>query len=104
MAFTVKVAVPGTVGVPEITPVLASRERPAGRLPAAIDHERGPVPPLACSLAVYEVASTPAGNEVVEMVGGGLTVTMPEAEASFFVTEVAFIVTFIAEETPAGAT
>jgi|SRR5690348_3069877 hypothetical protein len=101
---TVKVAVPDEVGVPEITPVLASRESPAGGLPAVIDHKRGSVPPLACSLAEYEVPSTPAGNEIVEMVGGGFTATMSEAEAVFFATEVAFIATFITEETLAGAT
>ena len=104
MTSTVKVAVPGTVGAPEITPVLAARERPAGRLPAAIDHESGPVPPRACSLAVYEVPSTPAGNEVVETVGGGLTVTISDAEALLFATEVAFTVMLIAAETLAGAT
>ena len=36
---TVKVEFCDVVGVPEITPVLASSESPAGRLPTVIDHE-----------------------------------------------------------------
>jgi len=38
VAVTVKVDVPGTVGVPEITPEALSKVRPAGRAPAVIDH------------------------------------------------------------------
>jgi hypothetical protein len=34
---TVKVLVPVTLGVPEITPVLAAIVRPAGRVPEVID-------------------------------------------------------------------
>ncbi len=36
--FTVKVDVPDDVGVPEMTPVAASSESPAGRFPPVIDH------------------------------------------------------------------
>ena len=34
---TLKVQVPGDVGVPEISPVLSFRDRPAGREPSTID-------------------------------------------------------------------
>jgi hypothetical protein len=40
----------------------------------------------------------------VETVGGGLTVTISDAEALLFATEVAFTVMLIAAETLAGAT
>ena len=36
---TVKFGFAEAVGVPEITPVVALSESPAGRLPAIIDHE-----------------------------------------------------------------
>jgi len=51
LSFTtaVKFDVPLAVGVPEITPVIAASVRPAGRLPAEIDHVYAGVPPLACS-------------------------------------------------------
>jgi hypothetical protein len=38
VAWTVKLAVPGVVGVPLITPVEESRPRPAGRFPLLTDH------------------------------------------------------------------
>ena len=38
-----KVDVPPTVGVPEITAFTGSKLRPCGRLPAVIDHEYVPV-------------------------------------------------------------
>ena len=37
LTAAVKLDVPVAVGVPEITPVVAARVRPAGRLPEAID-------------------------------------------------------------------
>ena len=40
------------VGVPEITPVAAARESPAGKVPAVMVHEKGGVPPLADRAAV----------------------------------------------------
>ena len=50
--FTVKVDFCEEVGVPEMTPVVGFKNRPAGRLPAVIVHERGYVPPLACKVAL----------------------------------------------------
>jgi hypothetical protein len=47
VTVTVKFDVPLAVGVPEITPVLAARVRPVGRVPAVIDHVYPGVPPLA---------------------------------------------------------
>ncbi len=40
-----KVEVPSEVGVPETSPVVVSRVRPAGRVPLATDQVSGPVPP-----------------------------------------------------------
>jgi hypothetical protein len=37
VTLAVKLEVPPAVGVPEITPVVAARVRPAGRLPDVID-------------------------------------------------------------------
>ena len=39
VTVTVKFAVPGAVGVPEIAPVEAFRVRPAGKLPVVTAHE-----------------------------------------------------------------
>lgn len=55
---TVKVAVPVAVGVPEITPALESVS-PAGKLPDARDHVYPGVPPLALSVVVYELPTSP---------------------------------------------
>ena len=49
LTLTVKVEVPLAVGVPEITPELASVS-PAGKLPELIDHLYPGVPPLAASV------------------------------------------------------
>jgi hypothetical protein len=46
--LTVPVKVP--LGVPEIAPVLAFRERPVGKLPVVIDHVYGVIPPAAASV------------------------------------------------------
>lgn len=45
VAFTVKVKLPAADGVPEIVPVVAPSERPAGNVPAETDHVIGFVPP-----------------------------------------------------------
>jgi hypothetical protein len=47
----VKLDVPGAVGVPEITPVVVLKLRPAGRDPLATLHFKGAVPPVAVSVA-----------------------------------------------------
>ncbi len=49
---TVRLAVPATVGVPLITPVVALRLRPAGSVPLLSDQLYGVVPPVATRLAV----------------------------------------------------
>jgi hypothetical protein len=44
VALTVKLNVPAAVGVPEITPVVGFKLKPAGRLRADIDQVIGAVP------------------------------------------------------------
>lgn len=90
------------MGVPEIAPVFALSDSPAGRLPAVTDHKRAPVPPLDCSVALKEVPTIPPGSKVEEMAGAGSTVTIAEAETVFFATDVATTITLRAEETFAG--
>ena len=51
VTFTVNDEVPDAVGVPEIAPVEAFSDRPAGSEPLLTLHEYGVVPPLACSVA-----------------------------------------------------
>src|SRR4029077_703859 len=63
-------AVPAVVGVPEITPVDATRLNPAGSVPALTLQVYGVVPPLACSVVVYALPAAPPGNDVVVTVGG----------------------------------
>ena len=50
---TVKFDVPAAVGVPVIAPDEAFKDKPAGRVPVAIDHVYGAVPPLATTVAEY---------------------------------------------------
>jgi hypothetical protein len=49
VTFTVNNTVPAVVGVPEITPVEATRLNPAGNVPVLTLQVYGVVPPLACS-------------------------------------------------------
>jgi hypothetical protein len=51
LTSTVKLDVPVVVGVPEITPVLAASDSPAGKLPTAMLHVYGVIPPLAARVA-----------------------------------------------------
>jgi hypothetical protein len=67
---TVKETVPVVVGVPEITPVDATRFNPAGNVPALTLQPYGVVPPLACSVVEYAVPAVPPGSDVVVTVGG----------------------------------
>lgn len=80
---TVKVKVPGLVGVPEITPLLALIDKPLGKLPDAV-HLRVPVPPLACKVALYAIPVVPPGSEAVSMVGSGEMVTVVDLKAVLF--------------------
>jgi hypothetical protein len=63
----VKVDVPVAVGVPEITPVAAFRVRPAGRVPAEIDHVYGIEPPVAARVWLYATPTVAEGSEAVVM-------------------------------------
>ena len=67
---TVNDTVPAVVGVPEITPVDATRLNPAGNVPALTLQLYGEVPPLACSVVEYAVPVVPPGSDVVVTVGG----------------------------------
>ena len=67
---TVNDTVPAVVGVPEITPVDATKFNPAGNVPALTLQLYGVVPPLACSVVEYAVPAGPPGNDVVVTVGG----------------------------------
>src|SRR5260370_28571218 len=65
LTAAVKLDVPVAVGVPEITPVVAARVRPAGRPAEAIHHEEDQEPPLACQGLQDDVPLVPPGS------GGG---------------------------------
>jgi hypothetical protein len=62
---TKKLDVPAVVGVPEITPVLAAIDNPAGKLPCTMLHVYGLVPLVAASVAVYASPTIPFGKLVV---------------------------------------
>ncbi len=52
VTITVKVEVPAALGVPAMTPVPGVRVAQEGRLPVAIAHVYGEVPPVACSVVL----------------------------------------------------
>src|SRR3954447_13206870 len=58
---TVSVLLPATTGVPLIVPA-EFIERPAGSVPAVIDHTNGPVPPDAASGRWYGAPTSPSGR------------------------------------------
>jgi hypothetical protein len=62
---TPKLVLPVLVGVPEITPVEASRLSPAGREPEVTAQEYGATPPVAWSVAEYALPTVAGGSEVV---------------------------------------
>ena len=68
VALTVKFDVPAVVGLPEITPVVALSDKPAGRLPAEMLHVMGVVP-VAARVWLYATPTVPPGREVVVMAG-----------------------------------
>jgi hypothetical protein len=67
---TLKLSVPMDVGVPEIAPVLALSDRPAGKPPELIDHVYGPTPPLAAKVTLYAMFCEPLLSEVVVTASG----------------------------------
>lgn len=69
VTLTVNEYVPAVVGVPLIWPELLN-VNPAGKLPELIDQLYGVVPPLAASVAEYEVLATPPGSEDVVICTG----------------------------------
>jgi hypothetical protein len=74
VTWTVNDAVPAAVGVPEITPVDATRLNPAGNVPALTLQLYGVVPPLACSVVEYAVPAVPPGSDAVVTKGGCIAV------------------------------
>jgi hypothetical protein len=63
----------GTVGVPEIRPALL-RAKPTGNAPALVVKVSAPNP-VAATIWLYAVPSTPAGSVVVVMAGAGRKLT-----------------------------
>ena len=76
----VKLGAPA-VGVPEITPVLPARLRPAGSDPADTVQLNGAVPPVDTSVVEYAAPTVALGNELVVMDGAAAT----EIESTFVV-------------------
>ena len=61
-----KLEVPAVVGLPEITPELELRVKPAGKEPEAmLQVPYVPVPPVAASVCVYEVPTVPPDKDEV---------------------------------------
>src|SRR5882724_7382966 len=77
---TVKFAVAAVLGVPLSTPALL-RVKPAGKLPALIDHVYGAVPPVAVNVPLYTTPTVAAGK--------GETVVIVSAAAACVVAETA---------------
>jgi hypothetical protein len=67
-ALTVKLAVPAVLGIPEIMPVLASRDKPFGSAPLSRLHVMGAVP-VAVNVWLYAVPTVPFGKSVAAIAG-----------------------------------
>jgi hypothetical protein len=70
---TMKVNVPGVVGVPEITPEVGLRFSPGGGEPLVTAQVQGHVSGAATRLVVYGVPTCPLGKELGRMVGAAWT-------------------------------
>src|SRR5579872_3208512 len=62
LTWTVNVKAPTLVGVPLRAPVVAFRDRPAGKAPVVIDHVYGCVPPVAANVCEYAEPTVPPGS------------------------------------------
>ena len=62
---TTKLKVSAAVGVPEISPVAASRERPGGRLPLSMAQAVAPPPQLEVRVCEYAADSEPSASDDV---------------------------------------
>src|SRR5262245_45129128 len=62
VAVTVKVEGPAAVGAPEMAPVAASSDRPAGSDPLVTAHEMGARPPAEVRVLEYARATSPSGS------------------------------------------
>jgi hypothetical protein len=69
VTVTMKVYVPGVVGLPEITPEAALRVSPGGGEPPVTDHVQGHASGAATNDVVYDVPTCPLGKELGKMVG-----------------------------------
>ena len=70
---TMKVNVPGVVGVPEITPDAGLRFSPGGGEPLVTVQLQGHVSGAATKFVVYGVPTCPLGKELGSMVGAACT-------------------------------
>lgn len=70
---TMKVNVPGVVGVPEITPEAGLRFSPGGGEPLVTAQVQGHVSGAATKFVVYGVPTCPLGRELGKMVGAACT-------------------------------
>ena len=59
------------VGMPLIVAVVASKDKPAGKVPLLTDHVKGPRPPVTAIACVYGVPTFPPGSVVGLMDGVG---------------------------------
>ena len=67
MTVTVKLKVPGVVGMPVMAPVVTFKNRPEGRMPVETLQVSVPLPPVAARGCEYAVPTMPPGREVVVM-------------------------------------
>jgi phosphohistidine swiveling domain-containing protein len=83
-AFTVKVDVPAVVGVPEITPVVPARLKPAGNVVPPSRLHVGAVP-VATRVWLYGVCTSPFANASVVIAGatGAGAIVMDKALVAF---------------------
>ena len=102
VTFTVKVELPGAVGVPVMIPPVLS-ESPTGSDPLDMLHVSGATPPLAVSVAEYAVPTIPEATVEIVITGTGLTVIVAVAVLLASCTEVAVTVTLVTDVTVAGA-
>jgi hypothetical protein len=73
VTLTVKVKLPLTVGIPEMTPAVLIPS-PVGMAPEVIDQAKGVVPPIVPTVWLYPMFCMPFGREVVVIPRVSLTV------------------------------
>ena len=99
---TVKLKVPGVVGVPLIAPVVGFNVRPVGSCPLDTLHALLPLPPVTCRVCAYARPAVQSGTDDVTIKIGSAAAPIVICSAFSVATEFASVTRAVKLTTPAA--